>query len=47
MSCEQRRLRMLYNIPPARITPISPYLDGKCTQQQLDMRRKVETYIIM
>jgi len=42
MSCEQRRLRMLYNIPPARITPISPYLDGKYTQQQLDMRRKVE-----
>lgn len=42
MSCEQRRLRMLYNIPPTRITPISPYLGGEYTQQQLNMRRKVE-----
>jgi hypothetical protein len=31
---------MVYNIPPTRYTPISPY--PEFTQKQLDMRRKVE-----
>jgi hypothetical protein len=44
--CEARRQFQLYNIPPIRYEPLSPYLeDGlgrKVTQQQLDMRRKAE-----
>jgi|LauGreSBDMM110SN_4_FD.fasta_scaffold02205_4 hypothetical protein len=45
--CSQRRFNMLYNVPPTRYTPVSPYtytLNGqlKYTKQQLDMRRKVE-----
>lgn len=46
MSCldlwNQRRRLGLVNVPPTRLTPISPYLTGIYTQQQLDMRRKAE-----
>jgi len=38
--CQQRRRRMLYTLPPARIDIVSPY--PTYTQQQLDMRRKAE-----
>ena len=37
---DQKRERALYNIPPLRLTPISPY--PVYTQFQLNMRRKVE-----
>ena len=45
--CEQRRLKMLFNMPPTRFTPVSPYTyntNGQLqfTKRQLDMRRKVE-----
>lgn len=40
--CQQRLLTQLYNIPPNRITPENPYLSGRFTKQQLDMRRKTE-----
>ena len=45
--CNQRRMRMLFNTPPVRFTPISPYTynaNGQLnyTKHQLDMRRKVE-----
>jgi hypothetical protein len=45
--CSQRKLNMLFNVPPTRFTPVSPYtytLNGelKYTKEQLDMRRKVE-----
>lgn len=40
--CKQLRLTQLYNIPLTRYTPINPYLSGKYTKMQLDMRRKVE-----
>ena len=45
--CSQRRLKMLFNVPPTRFTPESPYKymsNGQLqfTKQQLDMRRKVE-----
>ena len=36
-----RRKNLLFNIPPTRFTPLSPYGTG-LTQYQLDMRRKVE-----
>ena len=38
--CQIKRLQLLYNVPPPRYTPLSPY--PKYTQQQLDMRRKAE-----
>lgn len=38
--CDQRRKRSLFNIPLSRYTPLSPY--PQYTQQQLNMRRKVE-----
>jgi hypothetical protein len=37
---DQRRTRFLFNIPPQRLTPSSPY--GAFTETQLDMRRKCE-----
>ena len=45
--CSQRRLKMLFNIPPTRFTPESPYKYNSSgqlqfTKHQLDMRRKVE-----
>lgn len=44
--CSQRKLRMQFNVPPTRFTPISPYTytndQLKYTKHQLDMRRKVE-----
>ena len=45
--CSQRRLKMLFNVPPTRFTPESPYKYNSSgqlqfTKQQLDMRRKVE-----
>ena len=40
--CEQRRRQMLFNMPPVRITPKSPYVDTNYTQRDLDMRRKAE-----
>jgi len=44
--CEQRRRFQLFNIPPVRFEPISPYVEDaqgrKLTQPQLDMRRKAE-----
>lgn len=39
--CEQRKQFQLYNIPPVRYEPISPY-NGTITQEQLNMRRKTE-----
>ena len=39
--CTQRKLFLQFNIPPVRLEKQSPY-DGTVTQQQLDMRRKVE-----
>ena len=36
-----RKKNLLFNIPPTRFTPLSPYGTG-ITQYQLDMRRKVE-----
>jgi hypothetical protein len=39
--CEQRKQFQLYNIPPVRYEPISPY-NGTITQYQLNMRRKTE-----
>jgi len=38
--CNIKRLQMLYNTPPYRYDPISPYPQN--TQRQLDMRRKAE-----
>ena len=39
-ACNQRRINMLFNIPPVRLEKVSPYPDY--TSQQLNMRRKVE-----
>lgn len=42
--CQQRAIRQMYNAPLTRfnIDSINPYLSGKYTKSQLDMRRKVE-----
>jgi hypothetical protein len=38
-----RKNGLVFNVPPVRFTPISPYeLNPSLTQYQLDMRRKVE-----
>jgi hypothetical protein len=38
-----RKKGLLFNVPPTRFTPISPYeLNPAITQYELDMRRKVE-----
>ena len=38
-----RKNGLIFNVPPVRYTPISPYeLNPSLTQYQLDMRRKVE-----
>tara|TARA_B100000035_G_scaffold56541_1_gene44843 strand:- start:3651 stop:5063 length:1413 start_codon:yes stop_codon:yes gene_type:complete len=39
--CKQRKLFMNFNVPGSRLTVSCPY-DGKITQEQLNMRRKVE-----
>lgn len=36
-----RKKGLLFNVPPTRFTPVSPY-ESNFTQYQLDMRRKVE-----
>ena len=41
ISQTNRKNALLFNIPPFRYTPISPY-NGTVTQSQLDMRRKAE-----
>jgi hypothetical protein len=40
-ACNQRKMSILFNIPPVRFDPISPYSLGY-TSAQLNMRRKVE-----
>jgi hypothetical protein len=41
--CQQRRKQMLFNVPPIRYNPISPYSGNVyITQSKLDMRRKAE-----
>ena len=41
--CDQRKQQMLFNIPPVRFTPISPYENfPQFTKAQFDMRRKAE-----
>lgn len=43
VNCQQRKLRMLFNVPMPRFTPISPYeTNPTLTQFDLDMRRKAE-----
>lgn len=39
-ACNQRKINMLFNIPPVRLQKVSPY--PTYTSQQLNMRRKVE-----
>lgn len=42
--CTQRKLKMLYHVPPTRFNALaqSPYVNTENTQQELDMRRKAE-----
>jgi hypothetical protein len=41
--CKQRKRQMLFNVPPIRYNPISPYSGNVyITQSKLDMRRKAE-----
>ena len=40
--CQQRKLRMQFNVPNPRINRISPYTNTNLTQFDLDMRRKAE-----
>lgn len=40
--CNQRKKQLLFNVPPPRFNPISPYDNGAFTKFQLDMRRKAE-----
>ena len=40
-ACQQRKLFLQFSIPPSRLEKQSPY-DGTVTQDQLNMRRKVE-----
>lgn len=41
--CNQRKQQMIFNIPPVRYTPISPYEKfPQFTKYQFDMRRKAE-----
>lgn len=39
--CKQRRKQLIFNVPPIRYNPISPY-SGNITSFELDMRRKAE-----
>lgn len=42
-ACQQRRIQMLFNIPPIRYEPQSPYVQyPQFNQKDFDMRRKVE-----
>lgn len=41
--CHQRKLGMLFNVPPSRFTPPNPYIQfPQFTKMQFDMRRKAE-----
>lgn len=40
--CQQRKLRMLFNVPNPRFNTISPYTNTNLSQFDLDMRRKAE-----
>ena len=40
-ACQQRKIFLQFSIPPSRLEKQSPY-DGTVTQDQLNMRRKVE-----
>jgi len=40
-ACNQRKLSMLFNIPPVRFNTVSPYSNG-FTYEQINMRRKAE-----
>lgn len=40
LALNQKKKRALYNVPPTRLTPVSPY--PEFTQFQLNMRRKTE-----
>lgn len=40
--CQQRAIALQNNEPLTRFTPVSPYVGGRFTKMQLDMRRKVE-----
>jgi len=41
--CQQRKKQMLFNVPPMRFNPISPYSgNANITSFKLDMRRKAE-----
>lgn len=41
--CEQRKRQILFNFPPLRYNPISPYVENpNITPVKLDMRRKAE-----
>jgi hypothetical protein len=41
-ACNQRKIQMLYNIPPSRYDVKSPYNEFSFTQRDYDMRRKIE-----
>ena len=40
--CRSRKLLFLYNTPPTRYNPSSPYVDTSYNKYELDMRRKAE-----
>ena len=41
--CQQRRKQLLFNVPPIRYNPVSPYVQfPQYTQSDYDMRRKAE-----
>lgn len=40
--CLSRRLLFVYNVPPTRYNPTSPYVDTSYNKNDLDMRRKAE-----
>jgi len=42
-ACQQRKIQMLFNIPPIRYEKVSPYVEyPQFKQRDFDMRRKVE-----
>jgi hypothetical protein len=42
-ACQQRKMQMLFNIPPIRYEKVSPYTQyPQFSQRDFDMRRKVE-----
>ena len=41
--CQQRKISMLFNVPPTRYNPTNPYIQfPQFTKMQFDMRRKAE-----